>query len=57
MNELLDAIIQKLKDEGGGITRYPFDCYGTSSNIRRWYWVPSSRQPINKRPLSRLRNF
>lgn len=35
MNELLDAIIQKLKDEGGGITRYPFDCYGISSNIQR----------------------
>lgn len=34
MNELLDAIIQKLKDEGG-ITRYPFDCYGISSNIQR----------------------
>ena len=57
MNELLDAIIQKLKDEGGGITRYPFDCYGISSNIQRRDWMQSSRQQINKRPLKRFRNF
>lgn len=30
MNELLDAVIQKIKEEGG-ITRHPFNSYGISS--------------------------
>ena len=31
MNELLDAVIQKIKEEGGGTTRHPFNSYGISS--------------------------